>query len=164
MEGKQSQTPASYRDTSQDKRSLLILHINENTDDQVLFQAAAKHAEVPVEWHVVESAQRGVSYLESLINLSREHEPRWVDLVLLELVLPDDNGLAVLKHVRGTPELRHLPVVILTGHENPSTHKEAYELGANAVHLKPAKFEDSVQLVRMLYTHWNSAVLPTRQK
>jgi Response regulator containing CheY-like receiver, AAA-type ATPase, and DNA-binding domains len=141
---------------------LLILHINDNTDDQVLFQAAAKKAAVPIEWHVADSAGRGISYLKSLLKLSRKHEARWVDLVLLDLVLPDENGIAVLKYIRDTPELRCVPVVVLTGQMNPVMLKQAYDFGVSALHEKPAKFEDSVALVRMLYTQWSSALSPTR--
>jgi CheY-like chemotaxis protein len=160
MEVEHSQIPNSSPSKGRGK-PLLILHVNDSTDDQVLFQAAAQKADVPVEWHVAESAQRGISYLESLLQLSRKQEARWVDLILLDLVLPDQNGLAVLKYIRETPELSCLPVVVLTGQMNPAMLKQAYDFGVNAFHEKPARFEDSVALVGMLYTHWSHAVRPT---
>ena len=161
MEVEHPQIPNSSQATGRGK-PLLILHVNDCTDDQVLFQAAAQKADIPVEWHVAESARRGISYLESLLKLSRKHEARWVDLILLDLVLPDENGLAVLKYVRETPELSRLPVVVLTGQMNPAMRKRAHDMGVNAFHEKPAKFEDSVALVSTLYTHWIHALRPTR--
>ena len=52
------------------KTSLLVFHIDGSTDDQVLFQAACLRAKLPVQWQVAESAARGISYFESLLNLS----------------------------------------------------------------------------------------------
>jgi hypothetical protein len=53
-------------------------------------------------------------------------------------------------------------VVALTGDTNPLTLKEAHELGVNSLHQKPCKFEDSVALMRRLYTHWSNALRPDR--
>jgi CheY-like chemotaxis protein len=142
------------------QRSLLILHINDSTDDQVLLQAAAMRARVPIEWHVAESVDRGISYLQSMINLSRSHAVRWLDLVVLDLVLHNGSGLEVLKFIRSTPEISTLPVVVLTGNMNPATLEEAYTLGVNALHEKPASFEDSVELAAGLYKNWSTARRP----
>src|SRR5215469_5481380 len=78
------------------RQPLLVFHINDNTDDQVLFQAACKQANVPFQWHVAESAQRGVSYLTSLLTLSQKQSVRWPDLVVLDIIMPGDSGMKVL--------------------------------------------------------------------
>src|SRR6476646_7467140 len=96
--------------------TLLVLHINDSTDDQVLFQTACKHAEVPFNWHVADSAEKGVSYLDTLVKLDKSHSAAWPDLVVLDVVMPGDNGFAVLEYIRKTPALHRLPVVIFTGH------------------------------------------------
>src|SRR5437867_7517363 len=85
---------------------LLVFHVNDSTDDQVLFQAACKKARVPFQWHVAESAERGISYLESLVNMSREHSVRWPDLVILDIVMPNGSGFKVLEYIRSNPKLR----------------------------------------------------------
>jgi CheY-like chemotaxis protein len=133
---------------------LLVFHVNDSTDDQVLFQTACKHAEVPFLWHVAESAERGISYLDSLISMSRQQPVRWPDLLILDLGLPELNGLQVLEHIRKTPELQLLPVIILTGHQEPELRNQAFKLGANSYHLKPPDFAGWVEFVRTLYTIW----------
>jgi CheY-like chemotaxis protein len=139
---------------------LLVFHVNDSTDDQVLFQAACKKARVPFQWHVAESAQRGISYLESLVAMSQEHAVRWPDLVVLDIVMPDATGFKVLEYIRGTARLRPLPVVIFTGCSTPERMKQAYDLGANAFHEKPVSFTDTVKLVGTLYTTWSTAKRP----
>src|SRR5436305_15109178 len=85
--------------------TFLVLHIDDNTDDQVLFQTACKQANVPFIWHVADSAEKAISYLKALVKTSRTHSVQWPDLVVLDLVMPGQSGLSVLEFIRGTPEL-----------------------------------------------------------
>ena len=139
---------------------LLVFHVNDSTDDQVLFQTACKRAQVPFQWHVAESAERGISYLDSLVAMNRKEPVRWPDLLILDLVLPELSGLTVLEHVRKTPELQLLPVIVLTGNPGPEQVDQALKLGANSYHMKPPDFSGWVELVRMLYTTWSTARRP----
>ena len=160
---KRLETSTSLRDAETAimiRPALLVFHVNDSTDDQVLFQAACKKAHVPFQWHVAESAQRGISYLESLVTMSRDHAVRWPDLVVLDIVMPDATGFKVLEYIRASPKLRPLPVVIFTGCSTPERMKLAYDLGANAFHEKPVSFMDTVKLVGTLYSTWSIAKRP----
>jgi DNA-binding NarL/FixJ family response regulator len=131
--------------------SILLLHVNDSTDDQVLFQAACKRARVPVNWHVTDSAAKAISYLRSLVETSRKHEVHWPDLVLLDIVMPGGSGFEVLKYVRATSELSKTRVIIFTGHDNPAFKAEAQRLGANWFLLKPQVFDKTVEIARAIY-------------
>jgi CheY-like chemotaxis protein len=131
--------------------ALLLFHVNDNTDDQVLFQAACKHAKVPVNWHVTDCVKKGISYLETLVKQSKAHEVHWPDVVLLDIVMPDDSGFEVLKYVRATPELKNTPVVIFTSHELDTYKAEATRLGATAFLIKPMIFDKTVEIARSIY-------------
>jgi len=141
--------------------TLLVLHINDSTDDQVLFQTACKHARVPFVWHVTDSAEKAKSYLKTLVKVDRLHSVRWPDLIVLDIVMPGESGLKVLEFIRATPELHRLPVVIFTGHGNPGLVDEAYRLGANSFLAKPDDFKEAVSLVASLYSVWSMAKRPT---
>lgn len=143
--------------TCTDPSRILVLHINDSSDDQVLLQAASKHAGVPVEWHVAESVKRGISYLQSLVQLGHKHTVHWIDLVILDLLFHDGSGMEIIKYIRNTPEISSLPIVILTGHMNPATLQDAENLGANAIHEKPVSFEDTVKLVTLIYQNWSTS-------
>ena len=140
--------------------TLLVLHINDSTDDQVLFQTACKHARVPFAWHVTDSAEKAKSYLETLLKVDRLHAVRWPDLIVLDIVMPGESGLKVLEFIRATPELQRLPVVIFSGHGNPALVEEAYRLGANSILAKPDDFKQAVSLVSSLYSVWSIAKRP----
>ncbi len=130
---------------------LRVLHVNDSTDDQVLFQAACRKAQVPFNWHVADSSEKGISYLTSLVEQSRRVPVCWPDLVLLDIVLPGSSGLEVLKFVRTTPALKDLPVVIFTGHPSPVRRQESLGLGATGFLLKPSSFSEIVALAKELY-------------
>ena len=141
--------------------TLLVLHINDSTDDQVLFQTACKHACVPFVWHVTDSAEKAKSYLQTLVKVDRMHSVRWPDLIVLDIVMPGESGLKVLEFIRATPELHRLPVVIFSGHGSPALVDEAYRLGANSFLAKPDDFKQAVSLVASLYSVWSMAKRPT---
>jgi CheY-like chemotaxis protein len=143
------------------KPALLVFHINDSTDDQVLFQTACKHAEVPFNWHVADSAEKAVSYFDTLVKLAKSHSVAWPDLVVLDVVMPGQNGFAVLEYIRKSPALHRLPVVIFSGHGSPAMVEEAYKLGANSFLAKPANFPETVELVSSLYAIWSIAQRPT---
>ena len=133
------------------KRFLRILHVNDSTDDQVLFQAACRKGDVPFNWHVCDSADKAISYLQSLVDQSRKTPVCWPDLILLDVVMPGGSGIEVLKFVRRTPELKQLPVVIFTGHQSPEARDQAMSLGANLWLIKPTDFNEIVEIAKNLY-------------
>ena len=143
------------------KPTLLVLHINDSTDDQVLFQTACKHAEVPFIWHVTDSAEKAITYLDTLVKLDKAHSVRWPDLVVLDVVMPGESGFKVLEYIRSNPPLHRLPVVVFTGHSTPAMVEEAYKRGANSFLAKPANFPQTVELVSSLYAIWSIAQRPT---
>src|SRR5436305_3521993 len=111
--GTQSSAPQS-----QTGPTLLVLHINDSTDDQVLFQTACKHAHVPFIWHVTDCAEKAKSYLETLLKIDRQHSVRWPDLIVLDVVMPGENGLKVIEFFRSSPGLTRPRVVIFADHGN----------------------------------------------
>jgi hypothetical protein len=64
--------------------SLLVFHVNDSTDDQVLFQAACSKADVPIQWQVADSSERAISLLKSILALSKTQDVSWPDLVVLD--------------------------------------------------------------------------------
>ena len=156
-----TQTNSNRKRPSQREQPLLVFHINDSTDDQVLFQAACKKAEVPLEWQVADSAARAKEFFEGLLSLSRSQAVHWPDLVVLDLVMPGGSGFQVLEYIRNTPELKALPVIILTGLASSDRIQKAYGLGANSFHEKPVGFGEMVTLVATIYTMWSHARRPT---
>jgi len=142
---------------------LRVFHVNDSTDDQVLFQAACKKANVPIEWQVVDTSEQAISHLKSFVVLSKTESVPWPDLIILDIHMPGEKGLKVLEYIRATREIAAMPVIILTGLVSNETVMEAYGLGANAFHEKPNSFPDMVELVSGIYKVWSAARRPVLQ-
>ena len=72
-------------------------------------------------------------------------------LCVLDLSLPDMSGLDVLRHIRSTPMLSRLTVIMLTGSGNDADIDTAYDLGIDAYLIKPAGVHGLPDVVRELH-------------
>ena len=75
-------------------------------------------------------------------------------VVLLDLKLPNVDGLEVLKRIKGDPDLKKVPVVMLTSSREERDLAESYDLGTNTYVVKPIGFSDFVEAVRELGLFW----------
>ncbi len=71
-----------------------------------------------------------------------------VQVVLTDLNLPDGDGLALARELKARPELAHLPVVLLTGQDDPETEAQCRALGIQAYLLKPVTPDQLVRTLR----------------
>jgi len=136
-------------------RPVEILLVEDNRADVRLTQEALRQARVANHMHV---ARDGV---EALAFLRREGEhadaPR-PDLVLLDLNLPRMDGRRALAHIKADPDLRPIPVVILSSSQADEDVLAAYELNANCYITKPVDLEQFIRVVRAIESFWISIV------
>lgn len=75
-------------------------------------------------------------------------------VVLLDLKMPKVDGLEVLRQIKSDPELKTLPVVIMTSSREEQDVVRSYQLGVNAYVVKPVKFQAFVDAIRQLGIFW----------
>lgn len=75
-------------------------------------------------------------------------------VVLLDLKLPKVDGLEVLKQVKADPDLKKVPVVMLTSSHEEQDLVRSYDLGVNAYVVKPVGFESFVEAVKEVGLFW----------
>jgi CheY-like chemotaxis protein len=99
--------------------------------------------------------------VEALAFLRREGEyaqaPR-PDLILLDLNLPRKDGREVLAELKSDPDLRTIPVVVLTSSSADEDVMRAYQLQCNCYITKPVVFKDFLQVVRSIENFWLAVV------
>ena len=98
----------------------------------------------------VEVAVSGERALEILLD-EKAHLPR---LVVLDLKLPKIGGHEVLRRLRGNPNTRYLPVVILSSSSVPSDIANSYRLGAYGYALRPLNFKRYVDVLADICAYW----------
>ena len=111
--------------------------------------------------HVTEGAQA-----MQFLRREGEHASKPIpDLVLLDLNLPRMDGREVLATMKQDPQLKRIPVVILTSSEAESDIVKSYELHANCYMCKPVDLTRFLETVRKIEEFWLTVVrLPPRVK
>lgn len=102
-------------------------------------------------------ASNGVEGLEKLRNGKIPRDRR---IVLLDLNMPQMNGIEFLKEVRQDPELRLTPVVVLTTSNDERDRIEAYNLNVAGYLLKPVTFQNFCEVMAALNKYWALVELP----
>lgn len=142
-------------DSQRDGESVDILLVEDNPGDVRLTQEAFTEINLDEELYVVNDGEEALDFVH------REGEyvdaPR-PDLVLLDLNLPRVDGMEVLEEIKSDPDLRSIPVVVLTGSEAEEDILESYDRHTNAYLTKPIDPEEFVELVRSFETFWLSLV------
>ncbi len=75
-------------------------------------------------------------------------------LLLLDLKMPKVDGITVLKQIKTDPELKTIPVVVLTSSRESQDLDTCYDLGVNAYVVKPVKFGDFLEAVKEIGIFW----------
>jgi DNA-binding response OmpR family regulator len=111
-------------------------------DDADLFGLVKYNLEK--EGFIVAGAQTG----RGAIDLFRREKP---DLILLDIMLPDSDGLDICKGVRNHPELAHIPVIFLTARASETDRIVGLELGANDYIVKPFFIREPITRVKIQF-------------
>ena len=130
-----------------------LLVVEDNATDVMLLQEAlraAGHAHVP---EIARDGEEAMRHLRGPAMLP--------DLVLLDLNLPRKNGREVLAEVKADPDLRSIPVIVLTSSAAHPDIDFAYSHHANAYVRKPLGLERLTEFARSLRDFWHGqATLP----
>jgi CheY-like chemotaxis protein len=130
-----------------------ILLAEDNANDAELTLAALRGHRIANEIVVVRDGAAALDYLYRRGDFAGR-SPELPALILLDLKRPKVDGLEVLQAVKDDPNLRSLPVVILTSSREESDLARSYGLGVNAYVVKPVVFGDFMDAVKILGQFW----------
>ena len=129
----------------------ILLAEDDENDVRITLRAIDK-GELETSVSVVRDGQEALDFLRRVDPYGGAHRP---DLVLLDMNLPKLNGMEVLRAAKGDPELRVIPILMLTTSQRQEDVATAYALGANAFITKPIRFARFVEVIRELATYWS---------
>jgi CheY-like chemotaxis protein len=129
------------------KSAVTVLLVEDDPGDVVMTREALGNARVLHDLHVAENGEVALAFLRR--EEPYEDAPR-PDLVFLDLNLPRLDGREVLAQVKADPDLRSIPVVVLTTSDAEEDVLRSYDLHANAYVTKPVDFETFLAAVRQI--------------
>jgi len=135
-----------------------ILLVEDNPADADLVREALAEAQVPSEITTVSDGIEALQYLRKEAPYAAAARP---ELVLLDLNLPRMGGLEVLVQMKTDPELRRIPVLILSSSTSSADVLRSYDLHANSYIAKPADLDEFFAFMQRLQRFWlGTALLP----
>jgi CheY-like chemotaxis protein len=128
------------------RKQVDVLLVEDDPGDTLMIREAFEHHSITHELHHVADGVEALAFLRGEGEYAGRPRPH---LILLDLNLPRMDGRQVLKEIKGDPELRAIPVVVLTTSEADEDILRSYELHANAYVTKPVDFDRFIEAVRM---------------
>jgi CheY-like chemotaxis protein len=133
-----------------------ILLVEDNPADVRITVEALKKSKIKNNLNVATDGVDALNYLRKLGGYTEAKKP---DLILLDLNLPKKDGREVLKEIKEDPDLKRIPVVILTISKADEDIIKSYNLHANCYITKPVDLEQFVEVVKSIEDFWFTIVV-----
>ncbi|TFF90343.1 MAG: response regulator [Promethearchaeota archaeon] len=139
-----------------------ILLVEDNLADIRLTEKALEESKIAINLNIVNDGVEAINFLKRKDKYKGAIKP---DLILLDLNLPKKSGLEVLEEIKNEPDLKQIPVVILTISENRQDLMNAYSLYANCYINKPLDLQEFYKVVKSIENFWFTIVkLPIKEE
>jgi CheY-like chemotaxis protein len=144
-------------------QSVVILLAEDDPDDQYLISEACDESGVATQLFIVQDGEELLDYLNQRGNYTDPVQWPRPNLILLDLNMPRKDGREALAEIKAQPELRRIPVVVLTTSQAEEDILRAYDLGVSGFITKPVKFSGLLEVMKKLSNYWlNTVELPPR--
>jgi two-component system response regulator len=131
---------------------------DDDPDDRMLMKKAMDHTQST---HQIQFVENGSDLLDFLRNKGSYHDKKNQKpaLILLDLNMPKMDGREALRLLKSDPDLKRIPVIILTTSKSQEDIFDTYDLGANSFICKPVRFQELVNIVIEIENYWLETVL-----
>lgn len=135
-------------------RPITILLADDDADDRMMAADALAESRLANDLRFVEDGEELMDYLHRRGRYAEPADAPRPGLILLDLNMPRKDGREALTEIKGDPELRKIPVVVLTTSQAEEDIYRTYDLGVNSFITKPVMFESMVAVMKALGKYW----------
>ncbi|MEA3281231.1 MAG: response regulator [Euryarchaeota archaeon] len=132
-----------------------ILLVEDNPGDVRLTQEVLKDGKVQNNMQVVKDGVDAIAFLRQTGEYAGAPRP---DIILLDLNLPKKDGREVLADIKADPDLKNIPVVVLTTSSAEQDIFRSYDLHANCYITKPVDLDQFIRVIRSIEDFWLTIV------
>jgi CheY-like chemotaxis protein len=141
-------------------KSANILLVEDDPADVKIIEQSFECVQAAVDLSAVEDGEEALQYLRKSERFESAQRP---DLILLDLNLPKGDGLELLVEMKQDPDLKRIPVIVLSTSKAPLDIHNAYGFGANCYIKKPLHFDEFKKVAGLMSDFWFGVVtLPHR--
>lgn len=132
-------------------RLITILMADDDPDDRLLTKDALEESHLLNEFETVEDGEELMDYLHQRGKYAGKPRP---GLILLDLNMPRKDGREALREIKSDPDLRRIPVVVMTTSKAEEDILRSYDLGVNSFVVKPITFDGLVETLQTIGKYW----------
>lgn len=135
------------------RRPITILIADDDPEDRMLAEEALRESRLVNDIRFVDDGEDLLEYLQNRGKYADADNPQ-PDMILLDLNMPRMDGREALKVIKSDPELRRIPVIVLTTSKAEEDIYRTYDLGVNSFIIKPVTFDSLVNIMKVLGAYW----------
>jgi CheY-like chemotaxis protein len=136
------------------KKAVVLLVADDDADDRQMTKEALEESYLLNDLHFVEDGEQLMDYLKRRGKFTDPTDSPRPGMILLDLNMPRKDGREALEEIKTDPELRSIPVIILTTSKAEADILKSYELGVNCFITKPVTFAGLIEVTRTLGQYW----------
>jgi CheY-like chemotaxis protein len=140
------------RESSRD--DIIILYAEDDPEDRMLVEDAMEESRLANEMHFVEDGEELMDYLYRRGKYAELDNLPLPGLILLDLNMPKKDGREALEEIKGDPDLRRIPIVVLTTSKAEEDILSTYDLGVSGFVIKPVTFDSLVSILKAISKYW----------
>lgn len=145
-------------------KPIIILYAEDDPEDRMLLEDAWEENRLANKLHFVEDGEELMDYLHrrgKYAELAGELLP---GLILLDLNMPKKDGREALTEIKADPNLRRIPIIVLTTSKEEEDVLRTYDMGVSGFVIKPVTFQSLCEMIKGLSTYWFEIVeLPPQE-
>jgi CheY-like chemotaxis protein len=131
-----------------------ILLVDDDEDDIILTRRAFERMRIGNPLQVASNGETAIEYMSGKGEFHDRAKHPLPTLILLDVKMPRKGGHEVLQWLKSQPQLKRIPVVMLTSSKDPVDVNRAYDLGVNSYLVKPLSFDGLNEIARTLNLYW----------
>ncbi len=139
---------------SQENRLFTILMVDDDPDDRLLFKEACEEVRLRNPLEFLENGEQLVDYLRRKGSYAHLEGAPYPGIILLDLNMPLKDGREALEEIKNDPELRHIPIIVLTTSKDEDDILSSYGLGASSYIVKPISLDRLMRVVNSIGEYW----------
>jgi len=137
-----------------DYTNIEILFAEDSEDDAMLTMRALKKSGLGNKLHHVKDGDEVLDFMYCRGVYASRNIQEYPKLILLDLKMPKVSGMEVLEKIKSDPNIKSIPVVILTSSQEDPDIKKCYDLGANSYIVKPVDSDKFFQSIKEVGLYW----------
>jgi CheY-like chemotaxis protein len=137
-----------------------ILMAEDDEDDRILIGEAFQQSKLGTSLMFVKDGVELMDYLNGVGEYGDRKKYPMPTLVLLDLNMPRKDGRTALREIKSSPNLKSIPVIVLTTSRDESDILLCYGSGANSYITKPGSFNDWVEVTGLIKSYWSRVSVP----